>query len=100
MSRTIQEQIEIMQHFANVGEIECKSEYSVIWCTTLTPNWNWAEYDYRIKERNKPITIVKWLYKHKQSNEFVIKGGCKNWLKGFNIQWIKIKLLRTYEVKL
>lgn len=100
MSRTTQEQIEIMQYFANGGEIECTSKDSVLWGTTLTPNWNWAKYDYRIKEKNKTITIEKWLYKHKQSEEFAIKEGCKNWLKDFDIQWIKIKLLKTYEVEL
>lgn len=50
----IQEQIKVMQHFADGGEVVCCSRTGSVWQTTIGPVWNWAEYDYRIKEVPKP----------------------------------------------
>ena len=64
MSKTIQEQIEVMQHYANGGEVEIftNSKWGDISGGGFT-NWNFAKYDFRIKEQKKTITIEKWLMK-------------------------------------
>lgn len=99
MSKTIQEQIEVMQHYANGGDIEIFSIDH--WVDAIEPGWNWNHCDYRIKEQKKAVIIEKWLYK---SNKGYYKtcetdniDKCLNDNYGFGVE--KIKLLETYEVE-
>lgn len=47
--KTIQEQIAVMQHFADGGEVE--KHYGVDgWEVVFNPAWNWSTQDYRIKQ--------------------------------------------------
>lgn len=66
MKKTIQEQIEIMQHYANGGEVEYihKSSSKEEWILKVNKDiaFNWEYKDYRIKEQKKTITIEKWLH--------------------------------------
>ena len=50
---TLQEQIAVMQHFANGGEVECKTTHGTIWSKTTHPLWNWPTGDYRIAQPPK-----------------------------------------------
>lgn len=55
--KDIREQIKVMEHFANGGEVECKN--SVGWGVCDDPLWDWRNFDYRIKEKPKtrPMTF-------------------------------------------
>lgn len=103
--KTIQEQIEVMQHYANGGEVQCRTNYEGDYEDFekgVGPSWNWQNYDYRIKEQKKTISIEKWLCKDNNLETFVI-------LEATNIDTLlfhyydnisKIKLLETCEVEL
>ena len=90
--KNIEEQIKVMQHYANGGKVENKR--NGIWYNCEYPVWNWNT-DYRIKEEKKTITIEKWLCTNDFGDYFIVKLG-KN-----NIGTLsKIKLLESYEVEL
>lgn len=99
MSKTLQEQIEVMQHFANCGDIEIFT--NEIWVDTIRPGWNWNHCDYRIKEQKKTITIEKWLLKTYSEERYDIAetSNITDYVMGC-IGWEKVKLLETYEVEL
>ena len=53
--KTIKEKIAVMEAFDNGAEIEFNVIGQITWaipCGGL-PNWNWADYDYRVKETPK-----------------------------------------------
>jgi hypothetical protein len=51
---TIQEQIAVMQYFANGGKVETKSKSNeVTWRPITTPLWSWDKDDYRIAKPKK-----------------------------------------------
>ena len=53
----LKQQIAVMQHFLNGGEIECaRIGVDNAWTSTVNPSWNWYHYQYRIKPA-KPITL-------------------------------------------
>ena len=62
MSKTLEQQIEIMQHFANGGSIEIYKDdkWSDITNSDFK-NWNFATFNFRIKKQKETITIEKWL---------------------------------------
>ena len=102
MIKTIQEQIEVMQHYANGGEIEIFTNEK--WGDVTNggfANWNFARYDFRIKEQKKTITIEKWLLKTYSESRYDIAetSNITDYLMGC-IGWEKVKLLETYEVEL
>ena len=45
--KTLKEQIEVMQHFLNGGDIEFQLGFNA-WTSDKDPSWNWVEIDYRI----------------------------------------------------
>lgn len=55
--KTIQEQIAVMQHFAEGGELEFSSGVNWLGCTV--PSWNWQTFDYRIKQPVDPYAELK-----------------------------------------
>ena len=101
MSKTIQEQIEVMQHFANGGKIETKAFHNSDWIGVDFPKWDWSIQDYRIKEQSKTITIEKWLLKTYSESRYDIAetSNITDYVMGC-IGWEKVKLLETYEVEL
>jgi len=98
--KTIQEQIEVMQHFANGGEVEFYSDFNKRWEELSTPVWDWRSTDYRIKEQKKTVIIEKWLMKAGDKKSFFIAEGDKSYLENYNSQVEKVRLLETYEVEL
>lgn len=99
MSKTIQEQIEVMQHFANGGEVEIftNSKWGDI-SNGGFANWNFAKYDFRIKEQKKTINIEKWLCRCNNDGEYRIFETSK--IETLHKDWERIKKIKTYEVEL
>ena len=96
MSKTIQEQIEVMAHYLNGGEVEIFSNDN--WVDDISPGWNWNHCDYRIKKQKKTITIEKWLYENLDKNFIVIE--CDNEQHNTYSDYKKIKLLESKEIEL
>lgn len=96
--KTIQEQIEVMQHFAK-GE---KVEYfdGTRWDKKITDVFDWKNIDYRIKEPKKTITIEKWLMKAGDKKSFFVTDGDKSYFENYYTSNEKVKLLETYKVEL
>lgn len=101
MSKTIQEQIEVMQHYAKGGEVEIftNSKWGDISSGGFA-NWNFAKYDFRIKEQKKTITIEKWLLENDDEAIIIIEVNNRRIDTWTNVGWKKLKLLETYEVEL
>lgn len=55
--KTTEEKIEVMQHFADGGEVECRTVRE--WFTAPNPTWNWGSADYRIKQPVDPYAELK-----------------------------------------
>ncbi len=101
--KTIQEQIKVMQHFANGAEIEFVEHEKLDWTYTEKPVWNWKKCDYRIKEQMKTITIEKWLCEYDRCGK--LEGSKRFFILEKVVPFEfgngkKIKLLETYEVEL
>ena len=96
--KTIEEMIEVMQHYANGGEVEIFSNDK--WVDAIKPGWNWYRSDYRIKEQKKAVIIEKWLMKAGDRKSFFIADGDKSYLENYNSHVEKVRLLETYEVEL
>jgi hypothetical protein len=104
MGKSLKEQIEVMTHYMNGGKVQCKEyEEYVDFAKGVSPTWNWREYDYRIVEEKKTITIEKWLCKDlSRDYSIVIETDNIDELLKFNYSesMCKDKLLETYEVEL
>ena len=100
--KTIQEQIEVMQHFANGGKVKAiaKRVQDANWVKAPFPCWDWDNYDYCIEEQGKTIIIEKWLMKAGNRKSFFIANGDKSYFENYHTQTEKVKLLETYEVEL
>ena len=98
MAKDLKEQIEIMTHYLNGGEIEIrlKNNNRDNWRPTNNPSWNWNTYTYRIKEPKQKVTIEKWLFRDKQGDFLVIEISNADNYK----QYEKVKLIKSYEVEL
>lgn len=96
MNKTIQEQIEVMQHFANGGEVENLLNDGT-WRIITSPTWDWWKCTYRIKEQKKTITIEKWVCSNSKGEYFIVEGDCA-YINA--LVWVKVKRLDTYEVEL
>ena len=94
--KTIQEQIEVMQHFANGEEIEFFHRGE--WVLISDPNWNWDDYNYRIKKQKETIIIEKWLTYNKMYNTYSVLETSKIDVMGNSVIQ-KVKLLDSYEVE-
>ena len=96
MAKDLKEQIEIMTHYLNDGEVECVEKGNNNWEIVTKPLWNWDEFDYRIKEPKQKVTIEKWLCSDKQGDFVVIETSDIDAYIYHN----KVKLIETYEVEL
>lgn len=55
MKKTLDEQIEVMMHFRDGGEIEYN--YNGDWKPCVKPYWNWVDIEHRIKRVPKEYWI-------------------------------------------
>ena len=101
MAKDLKEQIEIMTHYLNGGEIEySKDEFKTVlgeankeWAGDLS--WDWVKLTYRIK-KEKRVVIEKWLCKDKQGEYAVIDSSNVDKYTPYK----KVKLMEIYEVEL
>ena len=97
MAKDLKEQIEIMTHYLNGGEVEYsvkEDDYSS-WTKCVNPLWDWFDYNYRIKEPKQKVTIEKWLCRDYHGNFIVIETtGIDEYY------YNKLKLIESYEVEL
>ena len=57
MAKDLKEQIEIMTHYLNGGEVECVEKGNDNWEIVTKPLWNFDDFEYRIKEPIPKVTI-------------------------------------------
>lgn len=91
--KTIEEQIAVMQYYANGGEVEVYDKTHDNWIKKDINSFNWIDRDYRIKEQKKIVTIEKWICKDGDNSYFVEE--CSH-IEGYE----KVRLLETYEVEI
>lgn len=99
MAKDLKEQIEIMTHYLNGGEVEVRLENNNRdnWGPASNPSWNWKTYEYRIKPEKQKVTIEKWLIKDVNSSEhFILESSSIDTYKHYE----KVKLIESYEVEL
>lgn len=101
MSKTIQEQIEIMKHYEKFNDeveqlyVSSSSAVSEKWKLKSSFPFDWYNYDYRIIQEKKTITIEKWLC-ILDDGEYRIFETSDISMVGIN----KVKLLDKYKVEL
>ena len=99
MAKDLKEQIEIMTHYLNGGEVEYsvkEDDYSS-WTKCVNPLWDWFDYNYRIKEPKQKVTIEKWLMQSTIDKEYRI---FETSLVDTVVNFKKVKLIKSYEVEL
>lgn len=64
----IEDQIKVMQHYTNGGEVEYFSPGRQEWVETKNPVWNWSGFDYRIKEKQPVKPSINWDHVSKEYN--------------------------------
>ena len=97
MAKDLKEQIEIMTHYLNGGEVECVEKGNDNWEIATKPLWNFDDFEYRIKQQKQKVTIEKWLMQNTTDKEYrIIETSLVNTIIHFN----KIKLIESYEVEL
>ena len=97
MAKDLKEQIEIMTHYLNGGEIECVEKGNDNWEIVTKPLWNFDDFEYRIKEPKQKVTIEKWLCSDKQGGIVVIETTN---IEEYTYITKKLKLIESYEVEL
>ena len=95
MAKDLKEQIEIMTHYLNGGEIECVEKGNDNWEIATKPLWNWDDFEYRIKEPKQKLTIEKWLCRDFHENFIVIETTAID-----EYYYTKVKFIKSYEVEL
>ena len=102
MAKDLKEQIEIMTHYLNGGEIECVEKGNDNWEIVAKPLWNFDDFEYRIKEPKQKATIEKWLCEYVGCEE--LKGSKRFFIiekvVPFEVAGKKVKLIESYEVEL
>ena len=97
MAKDLKEQIEIMTHYLNGGEIECVEKGNDNWEIATKPLWNFDDFEYRIKEQKQKVTIEKWLMQSTIDKEYrIIETSLVDTVVNFK----KVKLIKSYEVEL
>ena len=99
MAKDLKEQIEIMTHYLNGGEIECVEKGNDNWEIVTKPLWNWDDFEYRIKESKQKVIIRKWLIEENDIKFVVETSDIDSWLKSFPTAQ-KLKLIESYEVEI
>ena len=57
--KTIDEMVAVMTAARDGKPVQFKPAHSPLWQDTITPNWNWAASDYRIKPEPKRVPLVR-----------------------------------------
>ena len=96
MAKDLKEQIEIMTHYLNGGEIECADKGNDNWEIVTKPLWNFDDFEYRIKEQKQKVTIEKWLCRDNNSDIVIFETS--NVDKHRELE--KVKLIKTYKIEL
>ena len=99
MAKDLKEQIEIMTHYLNDGEVECVEKGNNNWEIVTKPLWNWDDFAYRIKEQKQKVTIEKWLVEESNIKVVVEASDIDSWLKPLPTAK-KLKLIESYEVEI
>ena len=99
MAKDLKEQIEIMTHYLNDGEVECVEKGNNNWEIVTKPLWNWDDFTYRIKEQKEKVTIEKWLIEENDIKFVVETSDIDSWLIPFATSK-KLKLIESYEVEI
>ena len=92
----LKEQIEVMTHYLNNGEIECVEKGNDNWEIVTKPLWNFDDFEYRIKEPKEKVTIEKWLMQSTVDKGYRI-------IETTDIDayyYKKVKLIESYEIEL
>ena len=98
MAKDLKEQIEIMTHYLNGGEVECVEKGNDNWEIVTKPLWNFDDFEYRIKEPKQKVTIEKWLIKDVNNGEYFIMESSE--IETYYKHYKQIKLIESYEVEL
>ena len=77
--KTIEQQIAVMQHFADGGEVEYTHSGLTHYHTCTTPTWDWSYIDFRIKETVDPYAELKAAAKD-PTKQIRVKG--RRWVDG------------------
>ena len=103
MAKDLKEQIEIMTHYLNGGDVECSEDgFKTVLCTADKErdgdlSWNWDDFKYRIKEQKQKVTIETWLMQSTIDKEYrIIETSLVDKVVNFK----KVKLIESYEVEL
>lgn len=72
---TLSGKIAVMQHFLNGGKVEYTSIGQNYWADYVEPSWNWALFDYRIKEEPKEYEIFSFKANKDLKASFVSKNA-------------------------
>ena len=95
--------IKVMQHYEDGGEIEFSNDnFETVHGEFNKEDdgglcLNWDEFDYRIKEQKRKVTIEKWLMQDTIDKEYrVIETS----LVDSFINFKKVKLIESYEIEL
>lgn len=100
MAKDLKEQIEIMTHYLNGGDVEFSENNFKTILDTANKNdgnlsWNWDDFEYRIKPKQK-VTIEKWLCRDNQEDIVIFETS--NIDKNRELE--KVKFLKSYEIEL
>ena len=108
MAKDLKEQIEIMTHYLNGGEVEYSEDGFKTVLRTVNKerdgdlSWNWSDYTYRIIQPKQKVTIEKWLCEYVGCEE--LKGSKRFFIiekvVPFEVAGKKVKLIKSYEVEL
>ena len=102
MAKDLKEQIEIMTHYLNGGEVEYSGDnFETIFGKSSKKNagdlcWDWGWFDFRIKEQKQKVTIEKWLCRDKHEDLIIIETSN---IDNYTL-YEKVKLIEIYEVEL
>ena len=99
MAKDLKEQIEIMTHHLNGGEVEYVETGFDDWEVASHPTWNWYDFEYRILPSKPKVTIKKWLVEENDIKFVVETSDVDFLLKSFPTAK-KLKLIKSYEVEI
>ena len=100
---TLREKIEVMQAFERGEKVEHRDRLNNMWFDSDFPAWNWKEFEYRIKPKQKQVVVIeKWLIYDNFTKSYSIaeESNIEEFLKDDRAYLSKVKLLDTYEVEL
>ena len=104
----IRSKIEVMEAFERGEEIEVKAKVDRLnnmWLDSDFPVWNWKEFEYRIKPKQKQVVVIeKWLCYDNLSKSYSIaeESNIDGYISDDRDYLSKVRLLdtKTYEVGL